>query len=27
VHKRHIPAKTLRIFKEKPVRLPVWYWD
>ncbi len=27
VHKRHIPAKTLRIFREKPVRLPVWYWD
>ena len=27
VHKRHIPAKTLRIFKTKPVRLPVWYWD
>ena len=27
VHKRHIPAKTLAIFKEKPVRLPVWYWD
>ena len=27
VHKRHIPAKTLGIFREKPVRLPVWYWD
>ena len=27
VHKKHIPAKTLAIFKEKPVRLPVWYWD
>lgn len=26
-HKKHIPAKTLRIFKEKPVRLPIWYWD
>ena len=27
VHKRHIPAKTLKIFTEKPTRLPIWYWD
>ena len=26
-HKRHIPAKTLRIFREKPLKLPIWYWD
>ena len=27
VHKRHLPAKTLSIFKTTPVRLPIWYWD
>jgi bleomycin hydrolase len=27
VHKRHIPAKTLKVFREKPIRLPIWYWD
>ena len=27
VHKRHIPAKTLKIFRKKPIRLPIWYWD
>ena len=26
-HKKHIPAKTLRTFKEKPIKLPLWYWD
>jgi bleomycin hydrolase len=27
VHKRHIPAKTLKVFREKAERLPIWYWD
>ncbi len=25
VHKKHVPAKTMKIFRQKPVALPAWY--